>query len=716
MAELTRSEFEKMFDEQANAAPASEPSFMDRTLGALDTISDYVPILNTMKAGYNAPRDFYELANTREGQGKVRTFAQGVPFVGTGFDEAEAYLATLGGSDQDYENELQYIRDTTREYQEANPVESIFTQLAASVPVALGSAAKTGATKLGSALLPFEKALTANNAARYGTLALEGGLSGFGQEEGSFDERADQAFRSAVLTTALGGIGDTARFGKKMMKNAIGTAERDAILGSVGLSKPALNVVEEELADRIALNGSRLNPESIARRAIAKKIVKPGQEIAERANAIKAKASKIYEDFVAPEVKKIDGSNLKIRVGTKSFPETMKVLSEKAQIEYSPKTPLEAIVFRSTGKNKQFTTSQARLLNEKKEELGALINRLNNSGKLQSLLQEKSSVQDLVSSLESTGFTKDFSRALARDLKRNANSVVKKASNKLPGISPTRFDRGMKAYEELEVLKNSYAAQGVRSQGAPSSEKISRVIDAFGSEELAGSVANKLGAAQTAIGVAEQIPLPRTAQVGVVLSDDPGPEGIQEGGGISRDEFLRLFDEETAASNPQLGSRISPDPEGFFLDKKEETPVQPGRKAVEVIKKFEKQELEKYLDPGRVETIGYGHTGEGVEEGKITPQRAEELLQKDLSQKAEAVSRLVEVPLSQNQFDALVSFTFNVGEGNLANSTLLKKLNAGDYEGAANEMERWVYDKEASDKPLRGLVKRRKEEKELFLS
>jgi lysozyme len=76
------------------------------------------------------------------------------------------------------------------------------------------------------------------------------------------------------------------------------------------------------------------------------------------------------------------------------------------------------------------------------------------------------------------------------------------------------------------------------------------------------------------------------------------------------------------------------------------------------------------------------------------------------------VSKLVKVPLSQNQFDALVSFEYNVGYGNFSKSTLLRKLNLKDYIGASKEFDKWVY---ANKKKLTGLVKRRKSEKELFL-
>jgi len=111
-------------------------------------------------------------------------------------------------------------------------------------------------------------------------------------------------------------------------------------------------------------------------------------------------------------------------------------------------------------------------------------------------------------------------------------------------------------------------------------------------------------------------------------------------------------------------------------------------------------------------TIGWGCT-EGVKKGMIwSREEAEAALMRELSRFEAAVTRLVTVELNQNQFDALVSFAYNCGEGALAKSTLLKKLNKGNYQGAANELDRWVY---AGGKKYTGLVRRRAAEKALFL-
>lgn len=134
---------------------------------------------------------------------------------------------------------------------------------------------------------------------------------------------------------------------------------------------------------------------------------------------------------------------------------------------------------------------------------------------------------------------------------------------------------------------------------------------------------------------------------------------------------------------------------------------------IKLIKNFEGCRLEAYKCPAGVWTIGYGHTGAEVHAGlKITQEQANKYLKNDLLIHCNNVSRLVKKPLTQNQFDALVSFEYNVGYGNFASSTMLKLLNQGKYSEAALQFGRWVY---ANKKVLSGLVKRRQAEKDLFL-
>ena len=138
-----------------------------------------------------------------------------------------------------------------------------------------------------------------------------------------------------------------------------------------------------------------------------------------------------------------------------------------------------------------------------------------------------------------------------------------------------------------------------------------------------------------------------------------------------------------------------------------------GDRGLALIKYFEGLQTRAYLCPAGVWTIGYGHTKGVSSTEAITPEQADALLAEDLSESERAVGHSVTVALSQEQFDALVSFTFNLGAGNLQGSTLLKKLNAGDSAGAADEFLRWV---NAGGKKLPGLVERRNAERQLFLS
>lgn len=130
------------------------------------------------------------------------------------------------------------------------------------------------------------------------------------------------------------------------------------------------------------------------------------------------------------------------------------------------------------------------------------------------------------------------------------------------------------------------------------------------------------------------------------------------------------------------------------------------------IEEYEGTKLKAYKDTGGVWTIATGHTGPEVCEGlTCTPTQATRWLREDLKEAEDAVNRLVKVPLTQGQFDALVSFVFNLGEGQFSKSTMLKKLNGGDYKGAAGEFGRWVFD---AGKIQPGLVKRRYGEKARF--
>jgi lysozyme len=141
-----------------------------------------------------------------------------------------------------------------------------------------------------------------------------------------------------------------------------------------------------------------------------------------------------------------------------------------------------------------------------------------------------------------------------------------------------------------------------------------------------------------------------------------------------------------------------------------------SKDGIDLIKHFEGLFLEAYLCPAGVWTIGYGHTGLQHKDGtvyrgrKVTPQQAEELFRYDMDKFEGRVLKFITVPLNDNEFAALVSFDFNTG--GLGDSTLRRKLNAGDRKGAADELLRW---NKAGGKVLAGLTRRRKSERNLFL-
>jgi lysozyme len=140
----------------------------------------------------------------------------------------------------------------------------------------------------------------------------------------------------------------------------------------------------------------------------------------------------------------------------------------------------------------------------------------------------------------------------------------------------------------------------------------------------------------------------------------------------------------------------------------------PSLKCAKLTKDSEGLELHAYQDSGGVWTIGWGHTGADVKPGAvITEAEAETLLMDDLTHAGNAVNRRVTVQLSENEFDALTDFTFNLGEGALAGSTLLKLVNQSKMIEASEEFGKWVH---AGGKVLPGLVKRRAAEQELFLT
>jgi lysozyme len=134
-----------------------------------------------------------------------------------------------------------------------------------------------------------------------------------------------------------------------------------------------------------------------------------------------------------------------------------------------------------------------------------------------------------------------------------------------------------------------------------------------------------------------------------------------------------------------------------------------------VLEKCGPNQYKSYICPAGVRTIGWGsthHGGHKIDSGTVwTLEECDEAFAKDMESFEKTVLRLVKVELEPWQFDALVSFTYNCGEGNLQKSTLLKKVNAGDFEGAALEFHKW---NKANGKVLAGLTRRRASESLLF--
>ena len=144
------------------------------------------------------------------------------------------------------------------------------------------------------------------------------------------------------------------------------------------------------------------------------------------------------------------------------------------------------------------------------------------------------------------------------------------------------------------------------------------------------------------------------------------------------------------------------------------------QQGLDLIKRFEGFSGKPYRDSVGVVTIGYGttHYGTGrrvtLKDDTLTKRMASAILEDEVNTDyASKVDHYVSVDLTQNQFDALVSFTYNLGSGALRTSTLLKKLNKGKYNGASKEFLKWTH---AGGKKLPGLVKRRKIEQKLFLA
>lgn len=139
--------------------------------------------------------------------------------------------------------------------------------------------------------------------------------------------------------------------------------------------------------------------------------------------------------------------------------------------------------------------------------------------------------------------------------------------------------------------------------------------------------------------------------------------------------------------------------------------VEINAKGLSVLKNHEGFSAVPYKDTGGVLTVGYGHTGHIT--GPVTQEQAEQLLKADLKVAEHAVADNITIPLNENQFSALVSLVYNIGSQAFAKSHLKLYINQGNFELAANEFDKWVYDNHVK---LPGLIDRRAAEKQLFLT
>jgi lysozyme len=139
-----------------------------------------------------------------------------------------------------------------------------------------------------------------------------------------------------------------------------------------------------------------------------------------------------------------------------------------------------------------------------------------------------------------------------------------------------------------------------------------------------------------------------------------------------------------------------------------------SKQGADLTKMFEQCRLTAYWDGlGKVWTIGWGHT-RGVSEGvTCSQQQADDWLMEDISSSERNVNAHVKIEINQHEFDALVDFDFNLGDGALNGSTLLRLLNAGDFSAAAKEFEKWDH---AAGKVVAGLLRRRLAEEKEFQS
>lgn len=197
--------------------------------------------------------------------------------------------------------------------------------------------------------------------------------------------------------------------------------------------------------------------------------------------------------------------------------------------------------------------------------------------------------------------------------------------------------------------------------------------------------------------------------------------------GNGTESSVRKFQKDAGITADGIAGPVTLDLLGIKEATKDLLPEMPGKidldpindAAEALVKEFESLRLDAYLDSGGVPTIGWGttkypHTGKAVKMGdKCTKAEADAWFWEDINEAVAAVKKAVRVPVTPNQFGAMVSLTYNIGVGAFKSSTMLALLNKGDYTGASNQFPRWNKD---NGKVVAGLTRRRKAERALFIS
>tara|TARA_R110002074_G_scaffold365865_2_gene539667 strand:- start:876 stop:1427 length:552 start_codon:yes stop_codon:yes gene_type:complete len=173
----------------------------------------------------------------------------------------------------------------------------------------------------------------------------------------------------------------------------------------------------------------------------------------------------------------------------------------------------------------------------------------------------------------------------------------------------------------------------------------------------------------------------------------------------------KIYVKSLSKRNTQWNTGVEPKRVKYWKTELGESKLQISQEGLALIKKFEGCELEAYLCPAGVWTIGYGHTKDVKEGDKINKDEADYLLQEEMIEYESYINDMVDVDLNQSQYDSLCAWVYNLGPSNLGSSTMLRVLNEGKYDEVPQQMKRW---NKANGEVLDGLIRRREAEALLF--